>query len=254
MSHAAKSLASRTMTYNRFAVHRFATTMAAVCKEIGPLNPATHCVYESVELPAAPPPGHVRVKVAGSGINFAEILQMQGKYQEAAAAPFVPGNEAAGEIIALGAGAAGKGGGAPADLSAPSALHPAGLRVGDRALLLPRGGAYAREVDVAVEACFPLPRDDPRAAAVDLTEGAALMIAYGTAHLALTRRAQLRAGETVLVTAAAGGVGLACVEVRAPSSFARRSEDRRSSRTPRGGSSSETTRRRARRTTAFDGG
>jgi len=168
---------------------RRATTAAAVCEVLGePL------LYRQWELGLVPP-GHVRIKVAATGVNFAELLQVRGKYQEKRDPPFVPGNECAGEVSELGAG-----------------CEESGLQLGDRVICLARGGGYAGETLVPWSECVPLGRS-PAAKAAELSEAAALLLAYGTAHLALNRRAQARAGETVLVTAAAGGVGLACVEL-----------------------------------------
>ena len=169
----------RPALYSRIAsraARRRASSAAVVVGQIGKLD-ARQLELKDFALPERPPSGHVRVKVAAAGINFAEILQMQGLYQEAAEAPYVPGNECAGEVEALGDGA-----------GAPSDAHPAGLRVGDAVLGVPRGGAWARGCDVPAAACFALPRDDARARAVDLADGAALPIACGAAHLALARR------------------------------------------------------------------
>lgn len=134
----------------------------------------------------------VRVRVAAAGVNFAEILQCRGEYQEKAEPPFVPGNEAAGEVSAVG-----------------YAASAAGFHVGDRVIAVCRGGTYASELQTDRRHCLKLPA---AAAGADLTEAAALLVSYGTAHLAL-QRARLVSGETVLVTAAAGSVGLAAVEL-----------------------------------------
>ena len=159
---------------------------AAVCTKLGaPLE-----VRHDWELPTLQPK-QVRINVAAAGVNFADALQARGLYQDKAEPPFVPGNEAVGEVSEVGEGVT-------------------GLAVGDRVICLSRGGSYASETLADFRQCIKLPA---AAASADLAEAAALMINYGTAHLALESRARLREGETVLVTAAAGGVGLAAVEL-----------------------------------------
>jgi len=151
--------------------------------------------HEAWPCPAELPAGHLRLRIAAAGVNFAELLQIEGKYQERREPPFVPGNECAGEVLELGSGS-----------------EASGLQPGDRVICLARGGAYAAEAVVSWTSCVPLGRS-PAAATADLAEAASLLLAYGTAYLALVRRARATKGETVLVTAAAGGVGLACVEI-----------------------------------------
>lgn len=159
---------------------------AAVCTKLGaPLE-----IQHAFKLPALRR-GQVRIKVAAAGVNFSEILQARGQYQEKAEPPFVPGNESAGEICEVGEGVD-------------------SLSIGDRVICLSRGGSYATEAVADAQTCVKLPDAAKNA---DLAEAAALMCNYGTAHLALSARANLQAGETVLVTAAAGGVGLAAVEL-----------------------------------------
>lgn len=119
-------------------------------------------------------------------------LQARGEYQDVAEPPFVPGNEAAGQVTEVGAAAA------------------SAFAVGDRVICVSRGGAFASELVADARQCLKLPA---AAASADLAEAAALLCNYGTAHLALSKRANLAAGETVLVTAGAGGVGLATVEL-----------------------------------------
>jgi NADPH2:quinone reductase len=138
--------------------------------------------------PPQPGPGEVQVAVAAAGVNFADILITQGKYQSKPAFPFSPGMEAAGRIEAVGPEVAG--------------VHP-----GQRVLALPETGAFA-EVAVA-RACdvFVLPDS------MDFVTAAGFPITYGTAHGALRWHADLQPGEVLLVHGAAGGVGLAAVEV-----------------------------------------
>jgi len=150
------------------------TTGAAVCLQLGgPL------VYDPSWPVSKPLPGEVRVKVAATGVNFAEILQTRGLYQEKKEPPFCPGNECAGEVSSVGEGSP--------------------FKIGDRVICLARGNGYAGSVVADSRACVKLPE---AAKSMDLAEAAALLVNYGTAHLALTDRADLQKGETVLVTAA----------------------------------------------------
>lgn len=131
----------------------------------------------------------VLVAVRACALNFADDLLCRGTYQEQPPLPFTPGLEVAGEVVAAG----------------PAATHPLGSRVAG-STLLPHGGlaerCLARSADV-----FPVPDglDDVTAAAMHVT--------YQTAWFALHRRAGLRAGETLVVHAAAGGTGSAAVQL-----------------------------------------
>lgn len=140
------------------------------------------------EVPApALPEGGVRIKVHAAGINFADGLIIQGKYQEKPALPFAPGFEVAGEVIEV----------------APGVTR---VGVGDTVFAVLDHGGFADEAVAQAEDVHRLP------AGMDFATGAAFPIAYGTSHFALTDRAGLRAGETLLVHGAAGGVGLTAVE------------------------------------------
>jgi NADPH2:quinone reductase len=133
--------------------------------------------------------GQVRVGVHAAGVNFPDYLMVTGKYQVKPPLPFTPGIEAAGEIIEC----------------APDTLD---LRAGQRVIALARsGGAFASELILPTPFVVPIPDT------MDFTTAAGFPVAYGTAHFALTHRAHLRTGETLLVTGAGGGVGLAAVEV-----------------------------------------
>ena len=138
--------------------------------------------------PPIPAEGEVLVQVAAVGLNFADMLAMQGKYQVRHVPPYIPGMEFAGTVVALGPGAAGP---------AP----------GSRVLGTTSAGALAELISVPARQLSVLPD------VMDLTEAAAFPIAYGTSHLALTHKARLQAGETLFVTGAAGGVGLTAVEI-----------------------------------------
>lgn len=135
-----------------------------------------------------PGPGEVLLRVAAAGLNFADLLMLQGRYQTRPAPPFVPGLELAGTVLQAGPGT-----------KAP----PLGTRAAAYAGL----GGFAEYAVVPVDRLLPLPATMPFAVA------AGFQIAYGTSHLALTHLARLQPGETLFVTGAAGGVGLTAVEI-----------------------------------------
>jgi NADPH:quinone reductase len=140
---------------------------------------------------ASPPlgSGQVRIGVRASGVNFPDILMVEGKYQVRPELPFIPGLEVAGVVLECAAGVE-------------------RVRPGDRVLAFARrGGGHAEEVVVPGAIVTPIPD------AMDFVTAAAFPVAYGTAHFALTHRGHLAAGETLLVLGAAGGVGLAAIEV-----------------------------------------
>lgn len=136
-----------------------------------------------------PGPGNVLVRVEATDLNFADILQCQGTYQERRDPPFTPGMSAAGEVLAVGEGVA--------------------LKLGQRVVgASARGwGGYAEEALVKADTVHVLPPD------IDARVAAAMHVTHGTAWFALHHRGQLKAGETVLVLAAAGGVGAAAVQL-----------------------------------------
>lgn len=135
-----------------------------------------------------PQPGDALVRIAATGLNFADLLMIDGKYQVKPGFPYVPGMEFAGVIEALGPGT--------------SALPP-----GTRVLGTCPCGALAERI------CLPVARLTPIPQSMSFEEAAGFPIAYGTSYLALTHKARLRAGETLFVTGAAGGVGLTAVEL-----------------------------------------
>lgn len=135
-----------------------------------------------------PGPGEVLLRIAACGLNFADTLIVTGRYQDLPALPAVLGMELAGTVIACG----------------PGVTSPApGTRV---AVYFGHGG-------LADEGCFPADRCIPIPDGMDFVTAAGFQIAYGTSHLALSRRAALGPGETLVVTGAAGGVGLTAVEI-----------------------------------------
>lgn len=135
-----------------------------------------------------PGPGEVLVEVHAAGLNFPDILVIEGKYQILPPRPFSPGKELAGVVRAVGEGVT-------------------TCRPGDRVMALVEWGAYAERAVVPQAQCFVMP------ASMGYAEGAAMGLTYATAWFALRDRARAEPGETVLVTGAAGGLGLACVQV-----------------------------------------
>ncbi|HEX6710864.1 MAG TPA: NADPH:quinone oxidoreductase family protein [Rubrobacter sp.] len=137
----------------------------------------------------APEPGEVVIGVEAAALNFFDILLCQGEYQERPEIPFTPGGEISGTVREVGEGV--------------------GMQAGQRVIAtppLPRGG-FAEEVAVPASSVFPIPESMP------FEKAAALPITYQTAHVALHHRARLKAGETVLVHAGAGGVGSAAIQL-----------------------------------------
>ena len=159
---------------------------AVLCKTLGPPE---SLVVDDVPTPE-PGPGEVRIRVAAAGVNFPDTLIVQGLYQERPELPFTPGGEAAGVVDAVGEGVS----------------H---LAVGDRVLAFTGRGAFAEMLVAPAAVVVPVPE------ALPLDVAAGFLLAYGTSHHALRQRAQLQEGETLLVLGAAGGVGLAAVELGA---------------------------------------
>ncbi|MFT5511423.1 MAG: NADPH2:quinone reductase [Hyphomicrobiaceae bacterium] len=158
---------------------------ALLCRSLGSLDNLEVGELEAPKLGT----GQVRIAAKASGINFPDILMVEGKYQVKPEMPFVPGLELAGEVLEC----------------APGVDH---VRPGDRVLAFARfGGAHADEVVLPAGIVTPIPDD------MDFVTAAAFPVAYGTAHFALAYRGNLKAGETLLVLGAAGGVGLAAIEV-----------------------------------------
>ncbi len=135
-----------------------------------------------------PKAGEVLIDVKRIGVNLADILMVQGKYQIRPPFPFAPGSEVAGVIRETGPGVT-------------------GFSEGQRVLALLPYGAYASEIAVSAERVFALPE------AMSLEHAAALTVVYHTSYFALVYRAPVQPGQTVLVHGAAGGVGLAAVQI-----------------------------------------
>ena len=141
------------------------------------------------ELPTPEPKaGEVRIAIEAASLNFPDLLIVQGKYQFKPPLPFVPGSEFAGRIDAVGAGVE----------------H---LKVGDPVAAIAGTGGFGSHAIVDAGRVLPLPPG------FDIADGAAFAFTYGTSHHALIDRGQLKAGETVLVLGAAGGVGTAALQI-----------------------------------------
>jgi NADPH2:quinone reductase len=157
---------------------------ALLCKTLG--LPDT-LVVEDVPDPV-PGPGEVLLEMKAAGVNFPDVLIIQGKYQAKPPLPFSPGSELAGVVLALGEGVT-------------------NVKVGDAVIAFCRNGAFAERVVVQATQLLPKPRG------VSFELGASFTMAYGTSWHALQGRARLQAGENLLVLGAAGGVGLAAVQI-----------------------------------------
>jgi len=157
---------------------------ALVCKTLGP--PDT-LLYEDAPDPV-PGPGEVVIDMRAAGVNFPDALVIQGKYQSKPPLPFSPGAELAGVVSAVGEGVR-------------------NARVGDRVIASVPFGAFAEKVRARATHLIPLPPG------MSYETGAAFTLTYGTSYHALKGRAALAPGETLLVLGAAGGVGLAAIQI-----------------------------------------
>jgi NADPH2:quinone reductase len=156
---------------------------AMICRELGPPEVLRLENFESKPLAA----GQVRVAVRAAGLNYPDVLMVAGDYQHKPPLPFIPGLEAAGEVAEV-----------AADVS--------GVAVGDRVIIKSRG-VLTEEIVVAPSQLAPMPKN------FDYAQGATFLAAHGTAYYGLVDRARIKPGETLLVHGAAGGVGLAAVEL-----------------------------------------
>jgi len=157
---------------------------AVLCKQYGP--PET-LVVEELPSPRAGP-GEAVVSVKAASVNFPDVLIIQNKYQFKPPLPFSPGSELAGVVKEVGAGVS-------------------SVRPGDKVMAFTTYGAFAEEVKTEAARLLPIPDG------MDFNSAAAFVLTYGTSDHALRDRGALRAGETLLVLGAAGGVGLAAIEI-----------------------------------------
>jgi NADPH2:quinone reductase len=165
-------------------MHKASGYRAVLCRELGPPERLTIEHLPRGELAA----GAVRVRVVAAGLNFPDLLMVQGLYQYRPDLPFVPGMEAAGTVEETGS-------------------QVTGFSPGQNVTVRMRVGAFAEEAVVPAEQVLPLP------STFSFEEGATFLAAHTTAYHALKTRAELKASETLLVLGAAGGVGLAAVQV-----------------------------------------
>ncbi|MGU3497050.1 NADPH:quinone oxidoreductase family protein [Xanthobacteraceae bacterium A53D] len=157
---------------------------AVLVRQFGP------CEQARVEEMAAPTPaaGEVLIAVAAAEVNYPDLLMIEGRYQVKPQLPFVPGKGVAGRVLATGAGVD-------------------DLAVGQMVAAQLEHGAFAEQVSVPRHWCYPVPPG------IDAPTAAAAVITYQTAWFALTDRAAMQAGETVLVLGAGGGVGIAAIQL-----------------------------------------
>src|SRR5438093_6201430 len=157
---------------------------AALCKEYGPPE---SLVVEDVPSPT-PGPGDVIISAKAASVNFPDVLIIQNKYQVKPPLPFSPGSEVAGVVKAIGDGVD-------------------SVKSGDKVMAVTTYGAFAEEVKTPATRLVPIPDG------MDYPTAAAFLLTYGTSEHALRDRGQLKAGETLLVLGAAGGVGIAAIEI-----------------------------------------
>jgi len=147
---------------------------------------------DSLRLTELPDPvagvGELLVRVRAAAINYPDVLIIEDKYQFKPPRPFAPGGEIAGEVEAVGP-------------------EVTGWSVGDRLVAVPGWGGLAEKIVIPAKSAFPLPPNR------DFVEGAALLLTYATSIHALYDRGRLKSGDTLLVLGAAGGVGLAAIEL-----------------------------------------
>jgi NADPH2:quinone reductase len=157
---------------------------ALLCKQFGPPE---SLVLEEVPSPR-PGPGEVVISIKAASVNFPDVLIIQNKYQFKPPLPFSPGSELAGVVKEVGAGV----------------TH---AKPGDKVIAFTTYGAFAEEVKTEATRLLPMPQG------MDYASAASFILTYGTTDHALRDRGQLAAGETLLVLGAAGGVGIAAIEV-----------------------------------------
>ncbi len=157
---------------------------AVICPAFAPIDALT---WGDVPAPQ-PEPGELLIDVAAAGVNYPDVLIVQGKYQTKPPLPFVPGSEASGRVASIGEGVE-------------------GFAIGDRVVAFTGTGSFGQQVRAPATQIWPVPEG------VDLDIVAGISITYGTSYHALKDRANLQPGETLLVLGAGGGVGLTAVEL-----------------------------------------
>ena len=157
---------------------------AVLCKSFGPPE---SLIVEDIASPV-PGPGEAVISVRAASVNFPDVLIIQNKYQVKPPLPFSPGSELAGVVKAVGDGVT-------------------GFAPGDRVMAITGYGAFAEEVKTEARRMLAIP------AGMDFATAAAFGLTYATSEHALADRGALQSGETLLVLGAAGGVGLAAIEI-----------------------------------------
>lgn len=161
-----------------------AVMWAIICREWGS--------SDKLEFDEVPEPemieGGIRIRVRAAGVNFADSLIIEGKYQVKPLHPFSPGLEVSGQVM-----------------ECASSVN--GFKSGDRVMAIVQHGGYAEEVVVHHQNVFKIPDS------MSFHEAAAFPVAYGTSHIGLKHKLKLEKGETLLINGAAGGVGLTAVEL-----------------------------------------
>jgi len=158
---------------------------AIVCERFG--GPEAVALHDDWPEPEAGP-GEVKVKIAARAVQYVDVLMVAGKYQFRPEPPFVPGGEAAGEIVAVGEGVV-------------------GVKVGDKVMSRHSPGAFAEYGVCPASEIAPVPK------AFSMEQAAGFRSAYTTAYHALIQRGHMLAGETLVVLGAAGGIGLAAIQM-----------------------------------------
>ncbi|XP_073130311.1 uncharacterized protein [Henckelia pumila] len=168
---------------------------ALLCRKIGDPTVAPHGAEDSAltistayPIPQLNSPTAVRVRVKATSLNFANYLQILGKYQEKPPLPFIPGSDYSGTVDSVG----------------PSVTK---FKIGDPICSFAGLGSFAQFIVADESELFLVPKG------CDLVAAGALSVAYGTSHVALVHRAQLQAGQVLLVLGAAGGVGVSAVQI-----------------------------------------
>jgi NADPH2:quinone reductase len=172
------------ITFYRYHGMRRGSMKAVLCKSYGPPEAL---VVEEIAPPKADDEG-VLIEVHAAGVNFADTLIIQNKYQMKPPLPFSPGSEVSGVVLETG--------------KKVQAIKP-----GDRVLAITGWGGYAEQAVAHASTVYPIPEN------MNMTQAASIPTVYGTSLYALKQRGSLRAGETLLVLGATGGVGLTAVEL-----------------------------------------
>ncbi|MGH7042943.1 MAG: NADPH:quinone oxidoreductase family protein [Acetobacteraceae bacterium] len=158
---------------------------AMVCEAFG--GPDVLALRD-VPDPPPPGPGEVQLRLRARGVQYVDVLMLAGTYQFRPDPPFIPGSEAAGEVLAVGPGVT-------------------RFRPGDQVMSRHRLGAFAERANAAAAACDPVPQG------LSLEQAGVFRAAHGTAYHALLQRGRLAVGEAVLIHGAAGGIGIAAIQV-----------------------------------------